>query len=407
MNGTNCSASCPIGQYGNLLTGLCENCLTGCGACTYGDLNHCSNCTGDYFLIPNTTCSQSCAVLGDNYYGDKSTNRCLPCGPNCVTCVERANNCTKCNGTLNLFNNSCNTYCPLGYVASSNECKKCSDGCSNCTGIGVNECVACADGYFFKSNTCADICGDGYSKDLLNSIDRVCKRCEQVTECKLCEDNSKFNCYECNTGFYLYNKRCIDTCPGGTFESGQICAACNPACETCSAAGSDKCITCKPGYFFTGPSKCETFCLEGFLQNNFTHICEACQSNCLNCSVSVVNCTACPTNYYLLNNKCTSSCPDRYYAKAVDQICDTCAPECVRCNAPLNTNCSECNATYVLLNSSCISPSLCGDFYFGNLTSKLCQKCQLGCQRCSYQPTNCSLCIENYYLSGNFCVSTC
>ena len=71
------------------------------------------------------------------------------------------------------------------------------------------------------------------------------------------------NC-DCPTGKYLHTTAdCL--CPEGTFAAGEACTACHADCLTCSAAGADKCLSCKGRYNFkvggtdpAGVCKCTT-----------------------------------------------------------------------------------------------------------------------------------------------------
>ncbi|KAK7170849.1 hypothetical protein R3I94_000913 [Phoxinus phoxinus] len=68
-------------------------------------------------------------------------------------------------------------------------------------------------------------------------------------------------CTECNPGFYLYQKGCVRDCPAGftpgtrsTFLASNelspvlhpTCLPCHPVCLTCSATGSQDCLSCPP-----------------------------------------------------------------------------------------------------------------------------------------------------------------
>jgi proprotein convertase subtilisin/kexin type 5 len=68
-------------------------------------------------------------------------------------------------------------------------------------------------------------------------------------------------CTSCSGSKYLYNSQCVDTCPEGSYSSGNDCYSCLSTCVTCSSSGS--CITCQNNYYKFG-SLCLSSCPSGY-----------------------------------------------------------------------------------------------------------------------------------------------
>lgn len=96
-----CLAICPNGYYGEVSNNTCEYCPTGCSLC-YGNLQStCTKCTTaltvPYFLVYGTTnCSTSCP---DGQYSNTAANSCFLCDQNCNTCVDTSTYCLTCTMT--------------------------------------------------------------------------------------------------------------------------------------------------------------------------------------------------------------------------------------------------------------------------------------------------------------------
>jgi hypothetical protein len=110
--------------------------------------------------------------------------------------------------------------------------------------------------------------------------------------CKTCDINSPSFCTSCNsyTGkTILFNNKCYDTCPSGTYYDNGNCFACDPKCVTCSADNRFLCTSCNIEsqlYPYLSGTSCTDTCLDGTFANNKTAKCENCQSPCLTCEGS-------------------------------------------------------------------------------------------------------------------------
>ena len=97
-----CLAICPNGYYGETSNNTCVLCPTGCSLCYGGTQSECTKCTTalsvPYFLVYGTTnCSTSCP---DGQYSNTAANGCFLCDPNCHTCVGNATYCLTCSLTV-------------------------------------------------------------------------------------------------------------------------------------------------------------------------------------------------------------------------------------------------------------------------------------------------------------------
>ena len=93
-----CLLSCPNRYYGEKSNNTCVLCTPGCNLCTGGTLLDCTKCQSEalihYFLIAGTTqCSLSCPP---GQYSNVAANSCFFCDSNCFTCDVIAKNCTTC-----------------------------------------------------------------------------------------------------------------------------------------------------------------------------------------------------------------------------------------------------------------------------------------------------------------------
>lgn len=161
---------------------------------------------------------------------------------------------------------------------------------------------------------------------------------------------------------------------------------CTFPCRTCSPANQSSCLACYIDKNITllnylSNQQCRSSCLSTeILQVN---TCLPCGNNCLECSVTPDNCTACNTtslNSYFFNYSClqANECPTFYFAGQNYQ-CLPCPEPCLTCNA---TSCITClNTTYTYLQqcySTCPS-----NITISEPTSMTCLPCSPFCATCS------------------------
>ena len=85
------------------------------------------------------------------------------------------------------------------------------------------------------------------------------------TTCKTCDDKK---CLTCETGDFLYQESCVDSCPPKTYSTEKTCEsnqyfyhqiktqfsiACSDHCTECTSSG---CKTCENGYELNASKKC-------------------------------------------------------------------------------------------------------------------------------------------------------
>ncbi len=93
-----CLLNCPDGYYGQLSNNTCVQCVTGCALCFGGNNLSCSQCKTVagvvyYLVYGSTNCSLSCPP---GQYRVDYLNTCNLCDTNCFTCDKSSINCTSC-----------------------------------------------------------------------------------------------------------------------------------------------------------------------------------------------------------------------------------------------------------------------------------------------------------------------
>ena len=83
-------------------------------------------------------------------------------------------------------------------------------------------------------------------------------RLDCPSHCETCDENQ---CLTCETGYFIYNKACVNSCPTKMYFTGTTCKNCPNNCKACNA----------------------------------------------------VECSACDSNYLLYNKQCIASCPSKTY----------------------------------------------------------------------------------------------
>jgi proprotein convertase subtilisin/kexin type 5 len=93
------------------------------------------------------------------------------------------------------------------------------------------------------------------------------------SKCSLCTGPLNTQCNGCNTGFYLFNNTCDDSCPANNKlwknNALNICSSCISPCDDCSDAEGSICLSCVQGYFFDGLA-CVTDCVPNKYGNTVT-----------------------------------------------------------------------------------------------------------------------------------------
>jgi len=327
-----CDISCPFLFYKNSATNTCDACSTSCASCNGASSSNCLICFTGYYL---------------------SSGNCIGCASECSACETSSTYCLSCSASLYLFNNSCQSSCPMQYYERLDDCtcQKCDSSCLTCSGSGVSGCTSCANGYY-----------------LYPSPNGSCSKCD--ISCKTCV-NSATDCTSCNTGTFYYQSGCKTTCPNGYWprSTDNSCQACDSSCAKCTGALATNCIACPNGDYLSASQ-----CLACF--------------GCKTCVSTSSNCLSCVLPKLLNINNCVDSCPNGTWEKSSDNTCQICDSSCKTCSAGAASDCSSCNDGDYLKGTTCLS-------------------CSSICKTCAISQTNCSSCNSGSFLLSSNCLLQC
>ena len=170
------------------------------------------------------------------------------------------------------------------------------------------------------NRTCKTGCPEGYYRSLQATSNHVntysCQPCS--SNCRACYGDSYYECWTCNTGYFLYFWMCLTSCPPGYFADNTTmrCKACPASCKLCYS--SSNCSVCQVNYTLSSTAQCS--------QNQ---TCNA--ENCITCLASSTSqCAFCIDGYSLYNHTCVTSCPSGTYSSS--GICLLCTSYCSECS---------------------------------------------------------------------------
>lgn len=280
---------------------VCVGCLSPCLTCSINQYN-CTSClttlSPAMFLNINT-CQLTCP---DQTYANTITYKCTACTNNCLLCSS-ATICISCTNNTNLYNSTCISTCPSGYVGISSVCQLCTSNCKTCSG-GPNICLSCISGtyYISSSQSCVTNCTTNL---FIDYVSQSCVGCNST--CNTCI-NSSTTCTSCTSPAVLYNYQCLTVCPNQMYSLGGICTLCPSNCTGCNSFSN--CSGCSGTYILYN-GQCITSCpaTYAFILNNQCTKCTGLQ--CYSCTSSDV-CLSCNSNYLYLNALCVSICPNGY-----------------------------------------------------------------------------------------------
>ena len=276
----NCSGTRPFHNDGSF------NCIAGC-----------TNSNFRYHKEDDFTCYNSCDVipgLGDKYYNDSFTCRCLFYDNVNKICYNSELDCA--NNNLNyLEGNKCkNTYCSVDkpykvkFILNGKEFYKCYD---------KNECIK--NNYYYYNKV--DNVGECWVSCLDNKYPN-----ENGTNYRPKEDDNGNTCnIDCPTKFPKLSKGvCKSKCPQNEYFTISLPNKCIDSCASTDFISEDnQCLTnCNsPNYTFTinGKKMCVPNCAKyGKYYSEINT-----DRNCYN------DCNIGSTNYNYYDNKCVSICP--------------------------------------------------------------------------------------------------
>ena len=278
--------------------------------------------------------------------------------------------------------------CQAGYVKdqTTNECKKCGTGCSTCSASNQQECTACLEGKYLKSDkTCVEASGCSgatYADPTTNE----CKSCATETsipECTACTYSDSLQkpvCSACNNAKQnkLLKKNtdgtttCVnaagcatDNQAGSHFLStdSQKCILCNDKSDT-SNQGIEGCGMCKKASASDANPTC-TACIAGYYNSasGGTATCAACGANCATCSKDDPNkCSTCKSGYFLQGGTSPGTCTPCDDAASGIEGCATCSFSgsltCSSCK--LNHKASSTKPNSITCTRACEDETACG-----------------------------------------------
>lgn len=122
-------------------------------------------------------------------------------------------------------------------------------------------CTACENTKYLYQDKCISTCPSGFI-GIGSSSNNVCQKCPtNCIQCSYDQNNGQINCLQCVSPLYLYNFTCYTTCPTLTYLSNIACLSCPQTCTACTDAVT--CISCKYPYVFYN-NQCLTTCPSGY-----------------------------------------------------------------------------------------------------------------------------------------------
>jgi hypothetical protein len=304
----------------------CDVCETNCTVCTDGDT--CTTCGNNTYLL-NESCVADCPSEGAYYNGN---GICVACEANCTACTD-GDTCTTCADNYYLLDESCVSSCPAegAYYNGNGICSACETNCTACT--DGDTCTTCGNNTYLLNASCVADCP---SEGAYYNGNGICSACE--ANCTACTDGD--TCTTCGSGYTLTGGDCLSDCVLGPDNPNDGSYG---VCTNTEHGGTCP-LTCNAGYYETSDGQAE--CDGGQWINGDT--CEACESNCDDCSDNAT-CIDCADNYYLLDESCVSSCPAEGAYYNGNGVCSDCADNCNACTD--DETCTECVAGFFVETS--------------------------------------------------------
>lgn len=196
----------------NLTDHTCSSCPSNCASCT--DSSTCLYCISNNTLVKGTCvptdvtigCPQWCSICPNStciqcqdYSFLSSSNDCLACPQNCLSC-SNSSVCLQCDQYSILNNGSCNQVLFQSLYPPMVSAPNCPANCNQCS--NPTTCTVCVTRYALDSNG-----GD-------------CVKCP-------------LNCHDCDV-----QSTCRICLPGFFVDGNGTCTACAANCESCPSTES-------------------------------------------------------------------------------------------------------------------------------------------------------------------------
>lgn len=238
---------------------------------------------------------------GAQFWNNNSGNVCSVCHTSCLDCFASSySSCLSCVAPLALrSNNTCKTPCSVGSYpndSSPTGCSSCNVSCRECTGPTNKDCISCQSTFkITPDKRCVDTCEEG----TFESISGVCSNC--FSTCRTCNRFGSRACLTCPTNrFYIRSVgSCVEACPDRTFTIGTTeCDFCAPHCKKCDDKKVSSCKEClDTAFLHIDTNICHPFCLSGYILRQGTRICEPCHNSCVDCwNTEYDSCRSCKEN---------------------------------------------------------------------------------------------------------------
>ncbi|EFO63230.1 High cysteine membrane protein Group 1 [Giardia lamblia P15] len=421
-----CYAACPIGTYGDTYSMSCKSCSANCRICegSYG----CTECVPGYYLdfMSCTPCKiPGCSKCTSNYAGD-ICEMCLPetpymnlAGTECVAscpvgskpdtgtptkCIcdfgyglaESKNACVKCSDKyckLCTENSNVCTECFYGNKADETaECPPpvCADNCISCTQAGHNFCDVCQEGFRLTADLKCARCSDENCLTCADDV-AVCTRCQYGFRI-----SSSGTCIQCGLGCKVCNESMCIECSNAAHSIGIDGISCDAECPSHSTPVSDD-----------NTSRC--VCNDGYIPELEARLCveepKICPLGCI-CETAPI-CNGCADGFFEKDPNRIDSGRCHSCALTTDSQGGQTTTGCKTCRLVEDTVlCNECLPNYKLYDSNgvihCMKTCPSGT----HDTGSHCVKCLTNnCMQCNTDKAACEMCVREYYLWENECIS--
>ena len=430
QNGTtHCVSSCSSGMMPLYsLNGRNIHCVNECVSSTYRDGNKCVPCDWSCLDCYKSSFGSNCSLCKEGYlflqgqcvtscpsgfYENNATKECTQCSSICETCSD-AQTCQTCAYPFILYNDRCQM-CPNGTYRQYDEffhyytCVRCHPSCKTCYASAYDECESCSVGFLYD-NRCLSSCPPGTFYEPGSVYDQ-CRRCPWM--CKSCTGDSYSNCTECDDDYFVYDGYCTDSCPTGTYrdytKKTNPCQKCYPSCETCYGPDETNCMSCEDDQTLTRGT-CYPSCYYGqyrAFNGSGDSTCEYCHAACRACyGPSDDECFTCSLGRVLYNDQCVDTCPNGTYPYS--DSCQSCSYSCKTCYGSYSDECTSCEDGKFLYEEECRYYCPSGTYATGNGSSMTCQSCRYPCSSCNGSSSaNCLSCRYEYVLYNHQCWSSC